>query len=174
MGSTFLWMEEELRVCKAMPFTLKIILSAFLTIVAVGLMLRKTFTDSEAFESSIDDAVENRNQLNESWDQYYQHFLRSGFKKNEIDVVKNAIQRYSKVGSIMILPKDNIYADLKIDSLAGDDDKIMDLIADKLKIGMYNEGELLDNDINTVDDLFQFIKKKQIAEIKNNDKLFIN
>jgi len=156
-----------------MLFALKIILSAFLVIVGVGLILRKSFVDGKAFEESRDDAIDARSQMNETWDQFYQYFLNSGFEQEKIEVIKSSIQQVSDVGKILILPKDSLYSDLKIDSVAGDDDEMMFTLFKKLEMGQYKEGELLDNDVNTVEDLFKFVKEKQRIETANKNTLFL-
>ncbi len=74
-----------------MLFILKIIITAITLIVAVGLMLRKTFSDSKNFESSIQIASLQRSKLNESWDQYYKYFL--------IEVIKEATSKTSDMPS---------------------------------------------------------------------------
>ncbi len=73
----------------------------------------------------------------------------------------------------MILPNDDLYSNLKINSLTGDDDKMMHSISNKFQIGDYYDGELLDNNIDTVAQLFEFINRKRKEEISAKNKLFL-
>ncbi|MEO9952760.1 hypothetical protein [Nonlabens sp.] len=137
-------------------------------------MLRKSFNNDKVFNDSIDEAVEQRKNIKATWDEFYEFYLKRGFKRKEIQIIKEAIQEYSKVAAIMIVPKDDLYYDLKVDSTDEDDDKIMIQISEKLQLAPYSEGELIDNNISTVRDLFEYIKLKQQQLKANNETLFLN
>lgn len=87
--------------------------------------------------------------------------MKLGFRLDEIQMIKNSIQQFSEVARVMIVPLDNLYKDLKIDAIAGEDDDMMELISSKLQLTAYEEGKLIDNDVSSVIELFDFIKSKR-------------
>jgi len=153
-------------------FALKIVVTILSVVLAVVLMLRKSFDNDKVFNDSIDEAVEQRKNIKVTWEEYYGFFLKRGFKRKEILIVKEAIQEYSRVAKVMIIPQDDLYADLKVDSTDEDDDKIMIQISEKLQLAPYSEGELIDNNISTVKDLFEYTRLKQRQLKENNETLF--
>ena len=157
-----------------MIFALKIGVTILSVVLAIVFMLRKSFINDKVFNNSIDEAVEQRKNIKATWEEFYEFYLKRGFKRIEIQIVKEAIQEYSRVAEVMIIPRDDLYADLKVDSTDEDDDKIMSQISEKLQLAPYSEGELIDNDISTVQDLFEYIRVKQQQLKDNNDTLFLN
>ena len=157
-----------------MIFALKIGVTILSVVLAIVFMLRKSFINDKVFNNSIDEAVEQRKNIKATWEEFYEFYLKRGFKRIEIQIVKEAIQEYSRVAEVMIIPRDDLYADLKVDSTDEDDDKIMSQIFEKLQLAPYSEGELIDNDISTVQDLFEYIRVKQQQLKDNNDTLFLN
>ena len=157
-----------------MLFALKIVVSILSVVLAIVFMLRKSFNNDKVFNDSIDEAVEQRKNLKVTWEEFYEFFLKRGFKRNEIQIVKEAIQEYSRVAEVMIVPQDDLYANLKVDSTDEDDDKIMIRVSEKLQLAPYSQGELLDNNISTVTDLLEYIRLKQRQLKENNETLFLD
>ncbi len=157
-----------------MIFALKIGGTILSVVLAIVFMLHKSFNNNKVFNDSIDEAVEQRKNMKVTWEEFYEFFLKRGFKRNEIQIIKEAIQEYSKVAGIMIVPQDDLYYDLKVDSTDEDDDKIMIRISKKLQLAPYSEGELIDNNISTVQNLFEYIRLKQRQLKASNETLFLN
>lgn len=138
-------------------FILAFILAIFI-IVPILFVTRRNY---KKFEASIDEELEKRKLLTNSWGDFYDYYLKLDFEKDFITTVVASIQQYSPIAQIMMLPHDDLYKDLKIDAVKEDDDKIMWLIEKDVEGFNYEEGELIDYDINTVLQLFIFIKEKQ-------------
>lgn len=156
-----------------MPFWLSLSLLAFSVIVAVAWNLKDTFVSSSSFQDSIEPQVEARKLEGGDWKEFYRFFLNKGFKQNEIDIVKESLQKYSRVARVMIFPEDSIYYDLKLDSVDNEDDQVMFMIFDKLGLDGYEEGNLLDSDIDSVIQVFEFIRRKQLDFKKKQNKIFV-
>jgi hypothetical protein len=124
--------------------------------------------NNTSFLDSIDSAIEERKNIDANWEEFYQFFLRKGFKHEEIRTVVQAIQTCSQVAQIMILPQDDLYADLKVDATDEDDDKMAHQITQKLDLQSYEDGELIDKDVSTVIELFDFINSKRQQRINKN------
>lgn len=139
-----------------------IFLLAFITaIIIVVPVIFETRRNHKQFEASIYEELEKRKLLTDSWGDFYDYYLKLNFEKDLITTVVESIKNYSPIAQIMMLPHDDLYKDLKIDAVNEDDDKIMWLIEKDVEGFNYEEGELIDYDINTVFQLFIFIKEKQ-------------
>ncbi|AGC77184.1 hypothetical protein LX97_01925 [Nonlabens dokdonensis] len=137
-------------------FVLALILAIFI-IVPILFVTRR---NNKKFEASIDKELEQRKLLTDSWDDFYDYYLKLDFEKDFITAVVDSVKIYSPIAQIMMLPHDDLYKDLKLDAVNEDDDEVMKLIEKKIEGFTYQEGVLIDNDINTVFQLFNFIREK--------------
>jgi len=112
-------------------FALKIGVTILSVVLAIVFMLRKSFNNDKVFNDSIDEAVEQRKNIKATWDEFYEFYLKRGFKRIEIQIIKEVIQEYSRVAEVMIIPQDDLYYELKVDSTDEDDDEIMIQISEK-------------------------------------------
>lgn len=123
----------------------------------------------KSFDISVQPAIESRKKLQATWEEFFDYYQKLGYNREFISNVIVAIKNHSPVAKIMILPHDHLYRDLKIDSMLEQDDEMMKQIEQKIDGFIYEDGELIDNDVDSVYQLFQFIKERQ----KQNNNQFL-